>query len=293
MALDNIKGILSIGSPVSSYKLLLMQGMISRPKFALLFRTLLQPFVHEGRVAVDYRCHNLRRSSFVRVSELESDFYSVRELGVNDVYHLDTTFRPDRVIDGGGNIGMFTLRAAAALAAAGNPSARFSLCEPVPQNIEQIRRHLAMNGLEAEIMPVCLGGTRRTIPFYVREANQSSFDTDKPYRSVIEIPVITLADAIGPGAAERILIKLDIEGMEVEALSAYLPTEHRAVYVVGELHSFSQNAPLMQELFRAHGWTLELVGIADDLCTFRGCSPAALPMLPSMSAALKPATTPA
>jgi len=293
MALDNVKGILSIGSPVSSYKLLLMQGMISRPKFAPLFHALLQPFVREDRVAVDYRCHNLQRRSFVRMSEMESDFCSVRELGVNDVYQLDTAFHPDRVIDGGGNIGMFTLRAAAALAAVGDTSVRFTLCEPVPQNLEQIRTHLAMNGVEAEIMPVCLGGTRKAIPFYVREANQSSFDTDKPYRSVIEIPVITLADAIGQGAAERILIKLDIEGMEVEALSAFIPSEHRAVYVVGELHSFSQNAPLMEELFRTHSWTLELVGIADDLCTFRGCSPAALPFLPSMSAVAKPVDMPA
>jgi FkbM family methyltransferase len=183
---------------------------------------------------------------------------------------------------------MFTLRASAALAAAGETSVRFTLCEPVPQNIEQIRTHLALNGLEAEIMPVRLGGTRRTIPFYVREANQSSFDTDRPYRSVMEIPVVSLSDAIGSGAAERILIKLDIEGMEVEALSAFLPDEHRAVYVVGELHSFSQNAPRMEELFRAHGWTLQLLGIADDLCTFRGCSPAALPLLPSLSAAAEP-----
>ncbi len=100
----------------------------------------------------------------------------------------------------------------------------------------------------------------------------------------------TLQDAIGPVAAERILIKLDIEGMEVEALSAFLPVEHRAVYLVGELHDVAQNAPLMEELFRRHGWTLELRGIADDLCSFRGCSPAALPLLPSLANAAQPAT---
>jgi hypothetical protein len=79
------------------------------------------------------------------------------------------------------------------------------------------------------------------------------------------------------------LIKLDIEGMEVEALSAYLPGENRAVYVVGELHRFARNVRPMQELFRTHGWRLELFGIADDLCTFRGCSPAAIPLLPSLA----------
>ena len=78
--------------------------------------------------------------------------------------------------------------------------------------------------------------------------------------------------------------------MEVEALSALIPLEHRAVYLVGELHDFSRNAPRMEELFRSHGWTLELRGIANDLCSFRGCSPAALPLLPSMAGSGEPAT---
>ena len=160
---------------------------------------------------------------------------------------------------------------------------RYVVCEPVPQNLEQIRFHLALNGLQAQILPACLGGTPRTIPFYRREANQSSFDSTKPYASVMEIPVVRLQDAIGPDAAERILIKLDIEGMEVEALSAFIPYEHRAVYLVGELHHFSRNAPLMEQLFRSHHWTLELHGIANDLCSFRGCSPAALPLLSSLA----------
>lgn len=283
MAFDNVKGILNIGSPISSYKLLLMQGMLSRPKYTSLFRALLQPFVRDGRIPLQYRCHNRVLRAFVRTSDLESDFYSIRELGANDVYELDLGFHPDLVIDGGGNIGMFTLRAVAGLESAGDASVKFVICEPVPQNLAQIRTHLALNGVSAEIMPVCLGGSSRKIPFYCREANQSSFESTKSYTSVLEIPVVTLHDAIGPSAAQRILVKLDIEGMEVEALSAFLPMEHRAVYLVGELHNFSQNAPLMEELFRSHGWTLELRGIADDLCSFRGCSPAALPLLASMA----------
>jgi FkbM family methyltransferase len=283
LALDNVKGILNIGSPLSSYKLLLMQGGCSRPKFAPLFRRLLQPFVKNGRISVQYRCHGRMLFCYVRTSELESDFYSIRELGVNDVYSLDLAFHPDLVIDGGGNIGMFTLRAAAGLQSAGDKSVKHVICEPVPGNVEQIRTHLAVNGIEADVKPVCLGGTPGTVPFYLREANQSSFESAKPYRSVTEIPVITLQDAIGPNPTERILIKLDIEGMEVEVLNEFLPSEHRPVYLVGELHNFSRNAPLMQEMFRAHGWTLELLGIADDLCSFRGCSPAALPLLPSFS----------
>jgi len=283
MALDNVSSILKISSPISSYKLLLMQGALSRPRYRAMFLALLQPFVKHGQIQVRYRCYNRVVKSLIRISDMESDFYTTRELAVNDVYGLDFAFHPDLVIDGGGNIGMFTLRAAAGLEAEGHAPVRFVIYEPVPQNLEQIREHLTLNGVQAEVVGACLGGTPRNIPFYCREANQGSFDPAKPYASVMVIPVMPLRDAIGPGAAERILIKLDIEGMEVEALSTFIPLEHRAVYLVGELHDVSRNAPLMEELFRSHGWTLELHGIANDTCTFRGCSPAALPLLPSMA----------
>jgi len=283
MAFDNVKGILGVGSPVTSFKMLLMQGALSRPGYRWLFLALLRPFVADGRVALTYRCHGRLLKSYVRMAELESDYFSTRELCVEDVYPLEFGFRPDLVIDGGGNIGMFTLSAVAGLEAHGDASTRVVVCEPVPQNVQQIREHLALNGMQAEILPVCLGGTARKIPFYCREAIASSFDAAKPYTSVLEIPVITLHDAIGPAVAERILVKLDIEGMEVEALSTFIPSERRAVYLVGELHHVAKNAPLMEELFRTHGWTLELREVANDACTFRGCSPAALPSLQSMA----------
>jgi hypothetical protein len=96
----------------------------------------------------------------------------------------------------------------------------------------------------------------------------------------MEIPVALLEDAIGPSSAQRILIKLDIEGMEIEALQAFVvSTETRAIYVVGELHHYPVNAPIMERLFRDHGWTLELFNIDELTSSFRACSPAAVAML--------------
>jgi FkbM family methyltransferase len=282
MALDNVKALVRVGSPLTSLKLLLMQGISSRPGMAPLFRALLRPFVADGRITVRFRCYNRFVTSYIRVAELESDYYSTRELGAEDIYALDFKFRPDVVIDGGGNIGLFTLRTAIGLQAARCPMPRMVICEPVPENLEQVRSHLALNHVHAEIREVCLGDPPRTIAFYCREANQGSFDPGKPYTRAMEIPVIPLREAIGSATVERILIKLDIEGMEVEALQGFVPREHRAVYVVGELHDATRNAPILHELFRAHGWILHTDAITHDLCTFRGCSPAALPLLASM-----------
>lgn len=251
---------------------------------------LLRPFIRNGEVSLRYRCYDRSLRMFLRMSELSSDLLGMLELGVNDTYHLnpDRCFEPDLVIDGGGNIGLFTLRAAAATAVDGYSPARLVVCEPLPHNADQIQRHLGVNHVQANLLRVCLGGSRRSIPFYCREAIGSSFDPEKPYTSVIEMPVLTLHDVIGTLPAERILIKLDIEGMEVEALSTFVPSEKRAVYVVGELHGFDQNAPLLEKVFESNDWKFEYC-ISGENALFRACSPAALPLLPSMQEIKSPA----
>lgn len=273
----NIRRIVRIGSVANSYKLILAVGSTTRPRYRGLLLALLKPFIRNGDLAIHYRCYGQVNRSSLRMSDLDSDVMSTLELGVSDFYRLEPDFQPDVVIDGGGNIGLFTLRAAAACNGH-RDSTRFVVCEPLPRNIPQIEKHLQMNGIQADLRPCCLGGSHRTIPFYCRGAHESSFDGSTPYESVMEIPVITLHDLID-SAAERILIKLDIEGMEMETLAAYLPTEQRPVYLVGELHNRQTNAPVLEELFRTHGWTLELFHMGDTACNFRGCSPAAVGML--------------
>ncbi len=279
MAFPNVKRILRMGSALSAYKLILAVGTTSRPRYCYLFFALLRPFVRDGEITIRYRCYERFYKTTLRMSDLSADTLSTRELAVNDMYRLDRNFIPDLVIDGGGNIGLFTLRAAASIPATKNHATRFVVCEPLPRNIRQIEKHLGLNGVQAEILPNCLGGERRSIPFYCRAAHASSFDPRVPYDSVMEIAVITLQDAIGVTPAKRILIKLDIEGMEIETLQTYLPTETRAVYIVGELHNYPQNAPLMESLFQKHGWTFEFFDIDTMACNFRACSPAAIPML--------------
>lgn len=253
MAFENVGSILRMGSPSSSFKLLLIAASASRPRFKGLCFKLLQPFVRNGEISLRYRCYDRYLKSFVRLSDLSSDLLGALELSVKDTYNLDLGFHPDLVIDGGGNIGLFTLRAAAATASSSHSPVKFVICEPLPRNVEQIKKHIGLNKIPAEIVEGCLGGTHRSIPFYCREAIHSSFDPSKPYTSVIDMPVYTLKDAIGSYPAKRILIKLDIEGMEIEALESFVPSEQRPVYIVGELHGFSVNAPILERIFGDNG----------------------------------------
>src|SRR5262249_11439547 len=146
---------------------------------------------------------------FIRVDDVLSDFYTFLEIAIGHVYKFDTTFVPDLVVDCGGNIGMFSLATSAIY-----PSSKIVICEPVPRNLEQIKRHIQFNDVAAEVLPVCVGGSRRVIPFFIREAISSSFDPTKPYTDKLEVEVWTLGDVLGGRNAQRILIKLDIEGME-------------------------------------------------------------------------------
>ena len=286
MVFRNAKNILKHCSPFNSYKLLLASAQITRPRYRPLCQVLLRPFVRDGQLIFRYRCYEREMRGSLRLSELSSDLLSAWELSVSDTYEIDEHFEPDLVVDAGGNIGLFTLRMAAAATSAGQQDVKYVIVEPLPQNVVQIEKHLKMNGIDAEIMPTCLGGSRRSIPFYCREAIKSSFDPKEPYEAIIDLQVLSLKDITGPSlgdSSKRILIKLDIEGMELEALQSYIPEERRPVYIVGELHDFEGQSALLEGLFQEHGWTSQFYEIADNYAHFRACSPLALPMLPSLA----------
>jgi FkbM family methyltransferase len=272
--LPNARSILKMGPSLTTYKLLLMAAAWSRPSVRELSLALLRPFVHKGEITMHYTCEGRRRTVFVRMDDMLSDYYSVLELGVHHVYNLDKDFVPELIVDCGGNIGLFSLSASALY-----PSSRIVICEPVPRNLGQIQKHMQVNGLSPEILPVCIGGARRRIPFYVREANQGSFDRAKPYSSVLDVEVLTLADVMRNRDARTILIKLDIEGMEIEALESYVPDEDRPVCIVGELHDHKSNGQILAKIFSSKGWTIRFEDETDQGSLFHAYSPAARSML--------------
>lgn len=271
MAHPNARRILSRGVSLDTFKFLAMAAAASRPRQKKLCARILQPFARAGEVPVHFSVHGRRLTAWVRMSQLESDWMSVYELGIRKIYRLDPEFAPELIVDGGGNTGIFTLTAASTY-----PAAKIVICEPVPHNLAQIQKHLERNRIRAQVLPVCIGGAPRNIRFYVREANQGSFDAGKPYESTIEVEVVTLASLVRATDAQRILIKLDIEGMELEALASYVPEEKRAVCVIGELHDHKANAAELERIFRSHGWTVNFDDVGDAGSNFDAWSPAAI-----------------
>lgn len=269
MAFGNARRILQAMSGLSAFKLLLLMVRFTRPSLAPLSTMLLQPFVRDGEIPFRYREGNRHYRASIRTADLQSDLHSALEVIVRKVYAMDPLFAPDLVIDGGANIGLFSLQAAAIY-----PSAKIVMCEPLPRNITQAQKLLSTNHVAADLLPVCIGGTHRTIPFYCRTANDSSFDGTEPYMSVLEIEVLRLRDISERQPAKRVLIKLDIEGMEIESLQGYVPTESRSVIILGELHKHKETRPIMEALFAEYGWSFEVGDLSGDDTIFEAHSPA-------------------
>lgn len=270
MALGNARQILRTTSGLTTFKLLALTAQYSRPPLAPLFRALLGPFTEKDAIPVSYRQGGRELRMLIRNADQESDLHSVLEVVARVVYPLDLAFDPDLIIDGGANIGLFSMQAAAVY-----PRAKVVMCEPLPRNIAQLETHMKLNGLDAELLPVCLGGTHGVIPFYCRHANGSSFDPEEPYQSVLEIEVLRLAEILEGRSVERILLKLDIEGMEVGVLQDFVPGEKRAVVILGELHHQVETRPAMERLFAEHGWSFRLGDLAGRDAIFEARSPAA------------------
>jgi hypothetical protein len=140
MALGNARLILKNVSGLSALKLLLLTAQYNRPALSPLCMLLLRPFVHNDEILIHCKQANRSLSIFLRMSDEESDLHSILEVIVRKVYPLDPAYAADLVIDGGANIGLFSLQAAAVY-----PSAHIVACEPLPRNISQTQKHLSLN----------------------------------------------------------------------------------------------------------------------------------------------------
>lgn len=117
----------------------------------------------------------------------------------------------DTVIDGGANIGFFSIY----LAQLVGPSGKVIAIEPGQNNIWKLEENIRINGLKnVEIVRKPLWSSNEKVTLYMRqEGGRNSLWPDEAYRGNQQIEACTLADFQGAR-----LIKLDIEGAEHRAL---------------------------------------------------------------------------
>ena len=216
---------------LSRLKLLAAQASMTRPRLKPLCQAFLKLVSRDGVFWAGYGTGSEKLRASFRLGQLGSDVQGLLEVGIGDCYHLPQDFVPDLVIDAGGNIGLFTLTALKKW-----PEAKAVIFEPVPDNLDRIRMHLAANGLQADIHPFCLGASEERMTFYCREANQGNFSDELPYTSTIDVQVTSLRPYLPINPQTKCLIKIDIEGAELAVVPNIIRGLSPNTIVVGELH---------------------------------------------------------
>lgn len=249
------RAIMDALSGLSKVKILLATLASSRPRVRPLAHGLLRLMAPGARISYKYKIGNCDRIGFLRWEHLDSDLQSALELAVGDTYRLEHLPRPDFIIDGGANTGMFSLAAAARW-----PDVPIVAFEPVPVNLDAIRRHLDANrvGPLVRVEPAALAGADGSSRFYVREANQGSFSALQPGDKPIDVACRALAQYLPSDPQSLKLVKLDIEGAEVEVLDALFSNGGLSrILILMELHNTPVTRPWIEQLARRIGFDLE------------------------------------
>lgn len=122
----------------------------------------------------------------------------------------------DVLIDGGANIGLFTVLAAARV----GPNGRVIACEPSPTTMALLRANVQRNGFDwVEPREVALAATPGRLHMHVFDPG-SGFSSFAPAigGSQVEVEVSTLDEMAGDVLERLKLVKLDVEGAELRAL---------------------------------------------------------------------------
>ncbi len=155
-------------------------------------------------------------------------------------YRLPIDVEPEVIFDIGANIG-----ATAVYFAARYPGARVYCFEPLPENIELLRKNVAPFGDRVTVVPMGLGETVGS--FEYRYSDDPTNFGGGTFHNVgcatgsdtIQLPVTTLAGFCCEQGIERVdVMKIDTEGAEAGVIAGAAPDLLANVRVVlGELHS--------------------------------------------------------
>src|ERR1051325_8752663 len=239
----------------SIIKLLVAQAAVSRPRL----RSALMPFLklvsNHGAFEAEFYTANreLVRASF-RLSDLASDVESLIEVGMGDAYRLnEINFDPELIVDGGGNIGLFAVSASKRW-----PSAETMIFEPLPENVTQIKENFRLNDVPGKIFPFCLGKNNGEAVFYRRTANTGGLAAVNllSYASQTKTEVRRLSEFLTLPADAKCLIKLDIEGAEVDVMDEFLKVPRPNTVIVGEFH-FPEQKQRFLDIVRGAGWKID------------------------------------
>lgn len=146
------------------------------------------------------------------------------------------------IVDGGANIGMFSIQAAKV-----NPDSKIIAYEPNPDNIAQLQLNLNENGLEVEIRERALWSSDTELFF---EADTSMSGTVGENVTGVRVA------AEAPVLKENMWLKIDIEGAEYEVIPVVLESDHLPLRIDMEIHEHDQRGKELCDLLSSAGYSV-------------------------------------
>lgn len=148
---------------------------------------------------------------------------------------LEANAKPGGVVlDLGANVGFFSLVSAALV----GPEGRVVAYEPFPGNAAALRRNVALNHLTTvEVVQAAVAGQAGEASFSVGLSDQDGALHGRVGVGRISVATVAIDDEVRRLGLRPTLIKIDIEGAEVDAIGAMLDTlETARPVVVCEIH---------------------------------------------------------
>lgn len=161
------------------------------------------------------------------------------------------------VLDVGANIGATSLCYASSM-----KRGRIIAVEPHPSTLKSLRTNLALNSFEGlvEIEEVAVSDQSGSISMFIPEDGTMAMQTASGLAhhkgKIIEIPCVTIDSLLTRHKIDHLnLLKIDIEGYELDALKGATETLQRTDFVVLEYHS-EELRSACQELLEHAGFTI-------------------------------------
>lgn len=157
-------------------------------------------------------------------------------------------FTPEKIIDAGANIGMFSV-----LANLYFPNTFIECYEPDAGNFRQLEINLKLNGIHADAHQKGVWSKDITLYFH-EQTSQSGYIDENP-------PGIPIA-CILPKVSKSSWIKLDIEGSEYEVLPAILNQATYPKTISMEVHHMKERGDFLLNVLKSKGY--KIIPHSDD-----------------------------
>jgi FkbM family methyltransferase len=212
-----------------------------REKMRIRFIRLLDGCANGGDVEMDLKVSGKQIRFLLRLGNV-ADYLIGGELVWGAYSRPHKT--PDFIVDGGANIGMFSI-----LAHAYFPAAKIICYEPDRNNLAQLEKNMAVNGIRAEIVQKALWSKETTL-FYHADASYTGYVDENPPGFAIACVTAHVQDGCW--------LKLDIEGGEYEVLPEILARGVRPSIISMEIHSNNLKGAELVRLLEKSGYRLQL-----------------------------------